>query len=166
MRNILIAVGITVLVGAVVIFFAGRWAADEYEDTDPATHTISLYYPNSAEADIWGDECSPRSVVGVRRAVSEDEATPEGALELLLEGELTDDERSGGFHTEFPHDSFRLLSSRLENGRLTLEFDDPDGFSVGGSCRIGLLYASIERTVMQFPEVRSVVVMPEDIFQP
>ena len=79
---------------------------------------------------------------------------------------MTRAERDLGFKTEFPGRELQFLGARLENGVLYLKFSDPSGFTSGGSCRIGLLKAQIEKTVMQFDTVKSVVYEPETLFQP
>ena len=67
---------------------------------------------------------------------------------------------------EFPGRELQFLGARLEGGVLYLKFSDPSGFTSGGSCRVNLLRAQIEKTALQFEMVESVVFEPESIFQP
>jgi hypothetical protein len=87
-------------------------------------------------------------------------------IRLLIEGNLTEEERAAGFSTEFPHPQFELLGATLEDGILTLEFSDPAHFTVGGSCRVLVLRAQFERTAKQFVEVEEVRYEPEFLLQP
>lgn len=63
-------------------------------------------------------------------------------------------------------DRFKLKSVNLkEDGTLILEFPWIGGFTTGGSCRIGILTSQIEKTALQFSEVKKVLFEPE-VFQP
>ena len=72
-----------------------------------------------------------------------------------------------GITTEFPLDGFKLKSVNLKNdGTLILEFDDPLNKTLGGACRVGILWFQIEATAKQFPQVKKVQFLPEELFQP
>ncbi|TSD03758.1 MAG: hypothetical protein Athens071426_40, partial [Parcubacteria group bacterium Athens0714_26] len=88
------------------------------------------------------------------------------AVKLLLSGKLTEEERAQGIDTEYPLEGLSLKGALLKDGILTLEFDDAKNKTVGGSCRVGILWFQIEATAKQFPEVRQVRFLPEEIFQP
>jgi len=47
-----------------------------------------------------------------------------------------------------------------------LKFTEVPGFTSGGSCRVGLLMEEILKTVKQFPQVKSIVLEPESLFEP
>ncbi len=87
-------------------------------------------------------------------------------IKLLLSGELTEEERAQGISTEYPLEGLSLKGASSKDGVLTLEFDDPNNKTVGGSCRVGILWFQIEATAKQFPEVQEVRFLPEEIFQP
>ena len=59
-----------------------------------------------------------------------------------------------------------IKGASLKDEVLTLEFNDPNGKTVGGSCRVGILWFQIEATAKQFPEVKEVRFLPEELFQP
>lgn len=129
---------------------------------------INLYYYNS---DLDKDEsgnvmCSRNGLVAVERKVNITETMLEDSIRLLLLGELTEQERSQGISTEFPLEEFSLKSSVLEDGVLTLEFNDPNNQTVGGSCRVNILKSQIEKTVEQFSGINEVHILPEELFQP
>lgn len=131
------------------------------------SETVWLYYYNEeVDTDAQGNVgCSTESVLPVSRSL-ESENIIEETIKLLLEGEITQSEEDQGFQTEFPHAAFRLLSHEQENGILTLMFTEVPGFTTGGSCRVGLLRAQIEKTALQFPQVEEVRILPEELFQP
>lgn len=132
----------------------------------PSKCTVRLYYHNRIKGEEIGDTCSPDAVLPVEREIPLTETLIEDTIRLLIKGELTEEERVAGFSTEFPHPEFKLLSATLEDGVLTVQFADPAGFTVGGSCRVRILWAQIEKTAKQFPGVKGVRFEPEFLFQP
>jgi hypothetical protein len=125
---------------------------------------ISLFYYNQLEDKK--NTCSVNYILPVKRCVLESDNKIKETIELLIEGRLTEKEKSEGFTTEFPNKSFRLLNSTLKDGTLTLEFSEVPGFTTGGSCRVKILGSGIIRTAKQFPEVKKVVLEPETLFEP
>ena len=83
-----------------------------------------------------------------------------------MQGQLIQTEKSQGISTEYPLPVVALKSANLKSGVLTLEFSDPQNKTVGVSCRAGILWFQIEATAKQFPEVKSVKFVPEELFQP
>lgn len=134
----------------------------------PETRTIKLYYYNSElDRDEFGNTaCSRNGLVPVEREISITETPIQDAIKLLLSGELTNEERAQGIDTEYPLEGLSLKDALLKDGVLTLEFDDSRNKTVGGSCRVGILWFQIEATAKQFPEVQQVHFLPEEIFQP
>lgn len=143
------------------------WKIDNIE-CSPNAQTVQLYYYNE-EKDKELNEgeiaCTPEAVLPVERKV-ESENLIEDTIRLLIQGNLTEEEKEQGFTTEFPHQEFRLIESVLEEGTLTLVFTEVPGFTTGGSCRVGILRAQIEKTAEQFSEVEEVIIEPETLFQP
>jgi hypothetical protein len=131
-------------------------------------HPIKLYYYNEErDRDSSGNiECSRAGLVAVDREIAPTLTLIEDTIRLLLRGELTEQDKASGISTEYPLLDFSLASSTLANGMLTLTFDDPGNRSVGGACRVGILWFQIEATAKQFPEVGNVRFLPEEIFQP
>ena len=130
--------------------------------------TVRLYYPNTILANRLGTggECDPRNITYVERSIELTKTPIQDTVRLLIRGQLTDKEKANGFNTEFPNKNFKLLGADLSDGSLTLFFNDVPGFTVGGSCRVGLLSSSIEKTAIQFGSVREVKFSPESLFQP
>lgn len=129
---------------------------------------VTLYYYNQSE-DVDADGnilCSDQGLVAVERKMPVSQTPVQDAIRLLLEGDITAQEAAAGIETEFPLAGLELIGANLEDGTLTLEFDDPQGATSGGSCRVSILRAQIEETALQFGEVDEVEILPEDIFQP
>jgi spore germination protein GerM len=126
---------------------------------------INLYYYNSSkDEDV---SCDDDFVLPVEREIMESENIIKDAIELLMQGDLTKEEREQGFTTEFPNEQFKLISANLtDKGVLILNFTEVVGFTSGGSCRMGILASEIIKTAEQFPQVKEVVLEPESLFQP
>jgi spore germination protein GerM len=156
---------------AMLIIAAGLTAAAAFlfmRAAQPKRISVELYYYN-VEADRAISPalpCSPDAVLPVDRRIRKTPGLIADTLALLLEGHLTAREKAQGFRTEFPQPRFRLRSLTLQDGTLTLVFEDPDHFSSGGACRAVLLRTQIEKTALQFPDVRNVVCLPDEVFQP
>ena len=146
-----------------------RIAPESFFGRTPQMKSVDLYYYNK-EKDTGAEgqlRCSPESVLPVERKIPGKKPVRE-TLELLLKGELSAEERAAGFQTEFPHPDFRLKSVDFDkdSGRLSVYFTQVPGFTSGGSCRTGLLYAQIQKTAGQFAGVSRVLIRPETLFQP
>jgi hypothetical protein len=94
-------------------------------------------------------------------------------LQLLLSTTLTDAEKNFGLDSPFEDsvysnrfENFKLKTVTVNNGIANLTFEDPDYFSSGGSCRIGIMTSMFELTAKQFGSVDKVTFSPFDVFQP
>jgi hypothetical protein len=134
----------------------------------PGTRIVKLYYYNyELDKDESGNiTCSRNGLVSVEREISITQTPIQDAINLLLSGGLTTEELAKGISTEYPLEGFFLKGASLNNGVLTLEFNDLNNKTVGGSCRVGILWFQIEATAKQFPEVQQVRFLPEEVFQP
>lgn len=126
-----------------------------------------FYYSETRDLDENGNiQCSRQGLVAVKREIVSVNSI-EDTIRMLLNGELTTEERAQGISTEYPLAGLNLVSANLEEGGiLTLTFDDPQNRTSGGSCRIGVLWFQIEATALQFPEVKQIRFAPEELFQP
>jgi len=129
---------------------------------------VGLYYYNLRKDEEIDPSlpCSPESILPVTRQIAVTATPIQDTLNLLISGNLDDEEKIAGFTTEFPHPEFLLIGTRLKNGVLTLEFTDPKDFTTGGACRVSLLKLQIEKTALQFKNISEVVLEPEGIFSP
>lgn len=126
-----------------------------------------FYYEPNLDKDRDGNiQCSREGLTPVEREIPITETPIQDTTKLLISGNLTDEERAQGITTEYPLEGFSLKGASLKNGVLTLEFNDPNYKTGGGSCRVGILWFQIEATAKQFPEVQKVQFLPEELFQP
>jgi len=132
------------------------------------TRTVNLYYYNpNLDRDESGENlCSKKGLVAIERKIPLTKTPIKDTIKLLLNGELTPQERNQGIATEYPLEGLVLKNAVLNNGLLTLTFEDPNFKTSGGSCRVGILWFQIEATAKQFSEVKEVKFYPEELFQP
>lgn len=128
---------------------------------------IRLYYYNEAlDQGPGGAQCSSKGLVAVDRTIQATTLPLTKAVRLLLQGDILPAEKTEGLTTEFPLAGLSLVNAEIEDGVATLTFDDPQNKTGGGACRTGILWAQIEATAKQFPSVKSVRFLPEELFQP
>lgn len=134
----------------------------------PDTRTVKLYYYNyELDKDEAGNTaCSQDGLVAVERKIPITQTPIQDTVRLLLLGELTAEEHNQDISTEYPLAGLSLTGGTLKDSILTLEFNDSQDRTVGGACRVGILWFQIEATAKQFPEVQQVRFLPEEIFQP
>lgn len=134
----------------------------------PAMRGVQLfYYDAQKDVDAAGNLlCTKKGLVSVVRNIPVTMSPIQDTLKLFLKGELTPAEKAQGITTEFPLSGLEMTGVVLNNGVLTLTFNDPENQTGGGSCRIGILWSQIKATALQFPEVHSVKFSPEELFQP
>lgn len=136
----------------------------DWEEMEIPKSKVQLYYYNQLEdKDI---ECGNKYVLPVEREIELTKTSIQDTINLLIKGEITEEEKEAGFVTEFPNSDFKLLSANLKDGVLSLEFTEVPGFTTGGSCRISILASQIIKTAEQFSGVNEVILLPESIFQP
>ena len=134
----------------------------------PEMRRLKLYYYDpSKDRDLQGNIlCSAKGLVAVERELPLSETPIKDAIELLIQGQISDQEKAEGLTTEYPLKGFEFKGAALNNGALKLSFTDPKFQSSGGACRSAVLWAQIDKTARQFGGVSSVSFSPEDIFQP
>jgi len=116
---------------------------------------------------LHGDiACSPEAVLPLARWVPTHADPVEGALKLLLGQGLLPWEIEEGYASEFPLPGVRVTALFLQDGLLTVLLWDPEHKTSGGACRTRILRAQIEKTALQFPEVREVRILPPEALQP
>lgn len=125
---------------------------------------VQLFYYNKTLDPKF--DCMSEAVLPVNRQIPITKTPIQDTIKLLIEGKLTEKEKTEGFGSEFPHPEFKLLGATLKDGILTLDFPEVSSFTSGGSCRVGLLRAEVEKTAKQFPEVKEVRYTKLGMFQP
>ena len=148
--------------------FGGIVPPEDRQINGERMREIFLYYYNPGnDRDEAGNlMCSPAGLVAVKREIATTQTPVQDAINLLIKGELSEDEAAAGITTEFPLDGLALKGANLADGVLTLEFNDPQNKTGGGSCRVGILRAQIQATAKQFAGVDEVRFIPEELFQP
>ncbi len=138
------------------------------ENKEAPTKTVTLfYYDESRDQDAQGNiMCSESGLVAVKRSIPITRTPIQDTIRLLLQGELTPQEKAQGISTEYPLEGLELEEASLADGILTLGFRDPNGITSGGSCRAGILWSQITATARQFDNVEEVRFQPEELFQP
>ncbi|GBD34310.1 hypothetical protein HRbin35_00020 [bacterium HR35] len=132
---------------------------------------VLLYYYNpEKDKDENGNiKCSEDGLVAIEREIPLSQTPIQDTIKLLLRGKenLTQEEINQGIETEFPLRGFELKSVNLkEDGTLILGFNDPYYQTLGGSCRVKILWLQIEKTAQQFSQIKEVEFKPEYLFQP
>jgi len=133
-----------------------------------ATRKIQLYYYNQKRDQEIAEyiPCDPEAVLPVSREIFLSQTPIQDTINLLMEGNVTQEEKEAGFSPMFPLEGVKLVGANLKEGVLTLEFEDPFNKTGGGSCRVRLLWAQIEKTAKQFSGIDEVKFTPEWFFQP
>lgn len=135
-----------------------------FEIREGETQKIKLYYYNKNHDPKF--DCLPEAVLPVEREIPKTDTLIQDTINLLIKGEITEQEKSAGFSSEFPNPEFKLLGVALEDKVLTLNFTEAPSFTTGGACRTGLLAAQIIKTAEQFEGVEKVEFGSNELFQP
>lgn len=136
-----------------------------------STRKVLLYYYNpKLDQDETGNiQCSRNGLVPIEKEIAISNTPIKDTIDLLLKGKenLSPEDIENGITTEYPLEGFSLKEVNLKSdGTLILKLEDLLNKTVGGSCRVGVLWFQIEATAKQFPEVKSVKFLPEELFQP
>jgi hypothetical protein len=135
----------------------------------PTKKVLLYYYNPEKDKDKNGNvKCSKEGLVAIEREIPLSKTPIQDTINLFLKGKenLTQTEINQGITTEYPLAGFSLKEASLKNGVLTLKFEDSQNKTIGGACRVGILWFQIEATAKQFPEVKEVHFLPEELFQP
>ncbi len=121
------------------------------------TITVDVHFQN-AGTDPDADVCV--TTYGVARAVPSATNVYRATVEALLAGP-TPAERNAGYATSVPANVILKDIGADANGIVTANFNATLDRGIAGSCRVGAIRTQIERTLLQFPEVRGVVIQVE-----
>lgn len=124
---------------------------------------VVLYYYNQLKDE--NNTCSFGFIEPIEREISASGDVIKQTVDLLLTGQLTEEEKLSGFRSESSSE-FKLLQSNLsDNGTLTMEFTEVPGLTSGNSCSSALIMQEILKTVRQFPQVKRIVFKPDSLFE-
>ena len=142
------------------------WMSEDGSESGKQIRTISLGDPDTIEVQVYfqNADLDPTAtcelVFLVTRSVSSKTQIYRAAIEALLEGP-TDEEADEGFNTSLPKRVTLKSVAADAEGVVTADFDDRLDRGVAGSCRVIAIREQIERTLLQFPEVREVIISVE-----
>lgn len=167
MKKLIILSIFTLFLFLIIIFIYQKKLPVDLTNTDQNTNSVKLFFYNpKIDQGVGGVQCTSKGLVGVSRTMPKTDTPLKDSIRLLLRGDLTDEEKSYGLTTEFPLPGVSLVSANIRDGVATLEFLDPQYKTGGGSCRVAILWAQIKATAQQFPSVKEVRFVPEELFQP
>ncbi len=130
------------------------------------SQTVSVYFGNRLK-DPEVLDCS--NVFPVSRRIAKTSAVARAALEELLFGTTLDDIDQGYFTNINGGVTINSLTIN-ETGIARVDFDDILQAGVAGSCRVQFIRSQIEKTLLQFPTVKEVIISidgsSQDILQP
>ncbi|HYC83221.1 MAG TPA: GerMN domain-containing protein [Candidatus Paceibacterota bacterium] len=115
------------------------------------TMPVTVYFQNNAISSV-ADDC--RNVVAVTRQVPKSSATANAALTALLAGPRAD-EKADGYTSAIPAGS-KLNSVKIVGTTAYADFNATTE-SGGGSCSMMARTAQIEKTLLEFPTIKTVV---------
>jgi len=125
------------------------------------------YYDANRDKDAQGNiSCSRNGLAAVNKQIPVSISPIKDTISLFLNSPLPQSAKDTGLTSEFPLPGVLLESVVLNSGVLTIRLSDPQNKTSGGSCRVAILWAQLEATALQFPEVKSVRFEPADLFQP
>ena len=87
-------------------------------------------------------------------------------INRLISGNLSENFKSQGYENYFDNPDFKLLKVEINDGTMILTFNEVPGFTSGGACRTRILKNQIIKTAEQFSDIKEVILMPENIFEP
>ncbi len=140
---------------------------DEYVTQNDIDVSIFVY-DSIRDLDHLGHvQCSEQSVIPVARHIrSSRELFIEDTVRTLLSQPISLDEKSRGLASEFPLEGVRLISIDVEDGVARVKMEDPYARLSGGACRVTILRAQLEKTILQFSGVKTVLFEPPELLQP
>lgn len=128
--------------------------------------TLKVYFGNLKLDKNKDFECD--NVFPVERKVRKTKGVLAAALEELLKGP-TEREKADGYSTSI-NSGVSVRKLIVEEGVAYVDFDRQVEYQVGGSCRTSAIIAEIKNTLMQFSNVKGVVISvegrTEDALQP
>jgi len=141
----------------------------QFEEVSYRKVLLYYYNPEKDRDETGNTKCSRDGLVAIEREIPVTKTPIQDTINLLLKGKenLTQADFAQGITTEYPLEGLKLKSANLKpDGTLILEFEDSLNKTVGGSCRVGILWFQIEATARQFSSVQKVRFLPEELFQP
>jgi spore germination protein GerM len=118
---------------------------------------VKLYWGNTTnDPKVVSCETTHPTIRLVRSTQTSTLVLASKAIAMLLEGPNAAEKEQGSF-TSINSDT-ALRSLTIQNGVAHADFDNNLQYRVGGSCRVMAITSQIRSTLLQFPEIRDVVI--------
>lgn len=147
-----------ILVGAVLLLTSFN-AAPAQRKSSANLMDVKIYVAKEMEDTDKYDPDNPFGLVSVRRRV-EARSPLRNTLRILTEGVTRQEEKQKMFSSTY---GIKLLSVRLEKGTAYTYFTMPEGATFSGDGSPFLFRHAVEKTALQFPAVKKVVVCLDGI---
>jgi len=116
--------------------------------------TVKIFLSDSRFVNEPYFDCG--KTIAVERKVEKSSAVAQKSIEALLRG-ATQEEINQGFVSSINPGS-RLNKITIENDVAKVDFDKQFQMGVGGSCRVLAIKEQINKTLLQFPNVKKVII--------
>lgn len=147
------------LIIVVVLALSGAAAQAQRKKAKANLMDVNIYAAQELEDESKYDSRNPSNLLPVKRRV--DAKSPlRGALVALPRGLTPAEERKGFVSVMF---GIKFLSVRLENGTAYAYFTMPEDASFAGDLSAVVFKDAVERTALQFPNVKRVEVCLDGI---
>lgn len=113
--------------------------------------SVNVYFVDKAKAESSSCEAD----VVIVRQVPNAESLGLGALEALANGLLPDEQ---GFYYSAINKDTRIQRFEIKNGTAYVDFNSALNKDSGGSCRVIAIRSQIEKTLLDLPDIDSVVI--------
>jgi len=135
-------------------------------EKNSTTSLLEIYLINNKLSQTKNNDCS--EVFSVKREVPKTEGVARAALTELLKGPTSEEEQAG-FITSI-NKGVKIQKIVIKEGVAEVDFSKELNESVAGSCLVTAIRSQIEKTLLQFPTVQTVIISvngnKETILQP
>jgi len=115
---------------------------------------VKVFFTTSQTAGENDFDC--KYLEAVPKQVQKSAGVARSALLALLVGPSSAD-KNNGFKTSI-NENVKINSLIIDDGVARVDFDEQIQFQVGGSCRVSTIREQINKTLLQFPTVKSVII--------
>lgn len=134
-------------------------------NTQPQDVSLFLYNPNKDQGAKGATLCSKNGIVEVKRTVTPKNSIIKDTLEALIKGGVSADEDKKGVQSMFPYTGLTISDVSLDDsGVLSVTFGNYAAVANISACRSSISKLQLEKTALQFGQVKSVKLMPKTLF--
>jgi spore germination protein GerM len=161
MKNIRLLVAgavVLVLIMAMAVWRDRDLSPSQADEPVAEEGRVEIYFAHNRLGD-YSKDCD--DVFVVHRPVAAGEDLPAAALRELLEG-TTLAEQTEGYVTNIAS-GVELQNLEIADGVATATFSEDFLKNVAGACRIESIRSQVDKTLLQFPEIQSVVIKVDGV---